>query len=639
MQKRKEKHAFGRLELTFEGYGFVVPDQRGLPDVFVPAPYIGDALHKDIVEVTVQDGRRGKKEGRIVKVIERGVKQLVGRYEVRGKSGIVITDDLRVGRRINIPSKKNMGARHGEMVIVAITQYPMGDNPIIGEVIKRIGRRDNNQVELDILIARHQLGDQFPDEVIDEAKAATLKMDQPREAERKDLTQLPFVTIDGEDAKDFDDAVAATLMEDGSAHLWVSIADVSFFVEEGSKLDEEASLRGTSAYLPGTCIPMLPEDLSSDICSLLPEKERYSFTAEMVIGEDGWVKKSSFYRSVIRSRYRMTYTEANDYISNGKVGELSKDVQQSLDALVRAAFYIRNDRRRRGSIDFDLPEPAIVLDMTGKPENIVKADRNAAHMLIEDLMIAANEAVATYLTQKRYPCIYRVHDKPDSDKVAELILLMKYLGHRIKIPREPSSKQLSKIVHAVEGRPEERLINTMLLRTMSQAVYDTGNIGHFGLASTCYCHFTSPIRRYPDLLVHRLLADQLRLERFRGARAVKELKKEAEHSTKMERRAMDAEREAQRLYAAIFMQDKIGEVFDGLVSHTAKKGIFVELVDFFVEGLIEPDDLPDESFRFDPNKRSYVGKKTGKSFHIGDQMRVQVKDVSVEERRIFFEPA
>jgi ribonuclease R len=335
----------------------------------------------------------------------------------------------------------------------------------------------------------------------------------------------------------------------------------------------------------------------------------------------------------------MTYTEANDYLSNGKKITPQQEVLKSLDYLNEAALFFRKHRSGRGSMDFDLPEPEIVLDLTGKPENVVKADRNIAHMLIEDLMIAANEAVAVYLSRKGYPCIYRIHDRPNSEKLMELKVLLKYLGHNVKIGRDPTPARLSKVVRVVKDRPEERLINMLLLRSMSQAEYSIKNIGHFGLASPCYCHFTSPIRRYPDLLVHRLLGDAIGSEKYSLAKSVNYLKEEAKHSSKMERKAMEAERESLSLYSAIFMRDKIGEIYDGLVSHTAKKGVFVELIDYFVEGLIKPEDLHGDYFRFDQKKFAFIGRKTGKSIHIGDRIRVIVKDVSIEERRVYFEPA
>lgn len=629
----------GVLEVTYEGYGFVIPLAKGGEDVFVPAHAIGNALHRDTVEVRVIEGRRGKKEGRIVKILGRGLTRLVGRYEIRGKSAIVITEAFRVRKQVIVPHAASSGARHNEMVVVRITKYPSDNRPIEGEVIERLGVRGSDQTEISILIAHHNLPGQFPEDVLSDAHRAVGSFKKGDVAGRRDITHLPFITIDGEDAKDFDDAVAAEGIGEGAVRVWVSIADVSYFVKDGSTLDREASKRATSVYFPGRCIPMLPEDLSTDICSLLPDEDRYCFTAEMVVGADGVTSKRAFYRSVIKSRYRMTYTEANEIVSGNKSAGISPEISRSLSALNCAAEYIRNQRRARGSIDFDLPEPQVILDLTGKPESIVKAERNAAHMLIEDLMIAANEAVAEFLMRKGYPCVYRVHDRPDPEKLIELKILLKYLGHNVKIGRDPTPDRMANVVRAVQGRPEERMINMMLLRSMAQAVYSTDNIGHFGLASACYCHFTSPIRRYPDLLVHRLLADAVGAEKYRHSRSINYLKKEAENSSKTERISMEAEREAHDLYAAIFMRDKIGEEYDGIICHAAKKGIFVELLDFFVEGLVDPADLSGDCYKFDQKKFSYVGGKTGRSFHIGDKIRVVVKDVSIEERRIYFEPA
>lgn len=638
MKKEVRNTTIGTLTVTFEGYGFVIPEVRGDPDLFIPAYAMGDALHKDRIEVTSQKGRGDKMEGRIVRILERGLKKLVGRYEIQGKSAIVVTEDFRVARRVVIPAGKDGGARHNEMVIVKVLEYPSGNKPLVGEVIERLGKRGSDNTELKILIARHNLPEDFPEEVVQDAKRAVKKFYEEDLKGRIDLTKLPFITIDGEDAKDFDDAVCAERINSGQIRVWVSIADVSHFVDVGSYLEQEASKRATSVYLPGYCIPMLPEDLSTNICSLLPGENRFCFTAELVVNSDGTVKKSKFYKSLIKSNYRMTYTEANDYLTNHKQIEASKEVLASLELLKTAASFIRKDRVIRGSIDFDLPEPSIVLDLTGKPENIVKAQRNIAHMLIEDLMIAANEAVATFLTRKGYPCMYRIHDRPNSEKLLELMALMKYLGHNVSIGSDPTPKKLAKIVGLVAGRPEERLINMLLLRCMAQAIYGLENVGHFGLASNCYCHFTSPIRRYPDLLIHRLLADAIGVERFNKARSLKYLKDEAVNCSKMERRSMEAERESLNLYTAIFMRDKVGEEFDGIVSHTAKKGIFVELMEYFVEGMIKPEDLIGDKYKFDPKRFAYIGGRKGRSLHIGEKIRVRVKDVIIEERRVYFEP-
>lgn len=634
---RGKKVVVGTLELAFEGYGFVVPEQKGVPDIFIPAHLIGDALHRDRVEITVVSAKSGKKEGRIVKILERGLTQLVGRFEIKGRSAVVITEDFRVRKQVSIPLGKDGGARHNEMVAVNITDYPSAGRPIRGEVIKRLGIRGSDATEMEILIAKHQIRETFPPRVLKDAEEAVRKFASEDTSGRTDLTGYPFTTIDGEDAKDFDDAVYAYPLGKDRVRVFISIADVSHFVREGSAMDTEALLRATSIYLPGKCIPMLPEDLSNGICSLVPNQLRFCFTAEFTIDARGAISDAKFYKSVIKSFYRMTYTEANNYLTHGRMIGAPKEVLSSLETLNLAAANFRKAREVRGSIDFDLPEPEVVLDLTGRPENIVKAERNAAHMLIEDLMIAANEAVAAFLSQKGYPCIYRVHDKPDPEKLLELNVLLKYLGHSVSIGRDPTPKKLSNIVKLVKGRPEERLINMLLLRSLAQAVYDTTNIGHFGLASRCYCHFTSPIRRYPDLIVHRLLSDLLKIERFRHARDTRYLKETAMHSSKMERRSIEAERESQRLYAAIFMRGKVGEIYDGLISHTAKKGVFVELIDYFVEGIIKPEDLRGDKFRYEQKNFSYVGRRSGRSIHIGDRIRVAVKEVSVEERMVYFE--
>jgi len=625
----------GRLDVTFEGYGFVTPNTRGIPDVFIPAQKVGDALHGDIVEVRVMTGRNGKREGSVVDIVERGTDRLIGRLEISGRSYVVITDDFRVRKVVVIPKGKEGGARHGDIVLVRITEYPRFGSPIKGEVIRSFGRRRGDSNEIEILIAKYGLEREFPPEVMREAEEAARRFMDAAHT-RLDLTRYPFVTIDGEDAKDFDDAVFGRMREDGSVEVFVSIADVSWFVRKGSRLDEEAKRRGTSVYLPGECIPMLPPVLSNGICSLNPGEERFCFTVEFVIGKDGKRRSNKFYRSIIKSAYRMTYTEANEYLTNKKEIGVSSEIRESLDALNAAALYFRNLRERRGSIDFDLPEPDVILDMMDRPISIVKAERNIAHMLIEDLMIAANEAVAEFLVQQRSPCIFRVHDRPDPEKLFEFKTILKNLGFHATFSHTPSPKELADIVKRVKGHPEERLLNTLLLRSLAQAEYDTKNIGHFGLASRCYCHFTSPIRRYPDLMVHRLLSNIIYSERSRDIYSETTLKEIASHSSRMERNAMEAEREAIKLYSMMLMKDKIGEVYDGFVSHISKKGAFVELVDFFIEGLLPIEGIEGDFFRFSSSDFSLTGRRTGTKIKIGSRIKVVVKDISLEEKMIYF---
>lgn len=635
----------GELHLHRDGYGFVVT--AGLDeDVFIPARFVGDALHTDLVLVTPVCGRAGKIEGRINQIIERRVKSLMGRFERHGKACQVVADDRRVRHRILIPDNAVGGARHGDNVIVLIRRYPTGDVPMLGEVIQILGKRGEVQTEKAAIIARYQLQREFSGHVLEEADRMAAMSSSVSDKNRVDLTDVPFVTIDGETAKDFDDAVSVRRVENGIIRLWVSIADVSHFVRPGSALDKAAYERGTSVYFPGDCLPMLPEAISNDKCSLRPHEDRFTVTAEMDIDMNGEVARSRFYRSVIKSRERMTYTAMRQILVDRDASVLERygDLVEQFKLMEECFNRLWKTRLKRGSIDFDLPEPEIVIDMQGVISNIVRAERHVGHMMIEAFMIAANESVAEFLTKRGGGCMYRVHEPSPPDKLRELFILLNNLGHKVRMGRGVTPGQLAGIVNAVRGRPEERLVNHMLLRSMSQAVYSPENLGHFGLASSCYCHFTSPIRRYPDLVVQRLLTralarrdtkDEQRGTRDEGRR-MRPLRESAEHSSRRERIAMGAEREMAKLNAALFMQERVGEEFDGVISHVTKFGFFVELIDFFVEGLVHITSLDDDGYAYEERGLMLVGGRGKKKFRIGDRVRVEVFEVDIPNREIVF---
>lgn len=648
----KAKRRIGELKLHRDGYGFVLADRPGDDDVFVPAHAVGDALHTDLVEVRVVPGRGGKLEGRIVRVVERGVERLMGRFERHGRTCRVVTDDLRVRHRVQVPDDATGGAKHGDNVVVRIRRYPEGELPMLGVVEEVLGMRGQEATERAAIITKHQLRHDFPPKVERAAEQARALLQEGGGAGREDLRDIPFVTIDGENAQDFDDAVAVSRRKKGIIRLWVAIADVSFFVRPQSELDRAAYERGTSVYFPAECLPMLPTAISNDLCSLRPDEERYTMTAELDIDESGAVVGQRFFRSVIRSRERMTYTAIRKILLDRDEAERKRYAKRLGDiALMQECFErLRQKRLARGSIDFDLPEPEIVLDMQGDISEIVRAERHVGHMMIEEFMIAANEAVAEFLTEARVGCIYRVHESPQREKLKEFGILAHNLGLKARVRPDATPGQLAKVVAEVRGRPEERMVNHALLRSMSQAVYSEENLGHFGLASTCYCHFTSPIRRYPDLVVHRLLtraiiqssdrpigktkrnADGRTHERTIG-RALHET---AEHCSRRERIAVEAEREMAKLYAARFMLDHVGEEFDGVIAHVAKIGFFVELVDVFVEGLVPLVSLEDDRYRYDERGPVIRGKRRGQEFRVGDRVRVEVEEVDIPNREINF---
>ena len=641
----------GELRLHRDGYGFVIADRPGQEDLFIPARFMGDALHTDVVEARLVSGRGAKTEGRIIRIVERRLERLVGRLEQHGRAWRVVADDLRVRHRVAVADNKIGGARHGDNVVVRIVRYPSGTIPMAGEVVQVLGVRGREGTEKAAIITKYQLRREFTSAVQREAQAACSRMNEAALSGREDLRHVPFVTIDGESAQDFDDAVAVERLPEGRIRLWVSIADVSHFVAPHTILDSAAYERGTSVYFPSDCLPMLPEELSTDLCSLRPNVDRLTVTAQLDVASDGRVVDRRFYRSVIRSRERMTYTAIKKILVERDPSVRRRYHQLvSQFVLMEECFgWLRARRIKRGSIDFDLPEPEIVIDMQGDVADILRAERHVGHMMIEEFMIAANEAVAQFLTQAGAGCVYRVHGPPEAKALREFSLFIRNLGIDARVEAGAPPRALARVVETVRDRPEERMVNHALLRSMLQAVYSTENIGHYGLASKCYCHFTSPIRRYPDLMVHRLLTEAMSRPKPGGAHRgrkkgreeayearVARLQEMAEHCSRRERVSMEAERETAKLYAALFMQGRIGEEFDGIISHVAKFGFFVELADFFVEGLVHVNSLEDDHYHYDENGILLRGKKTKRAFRVGDRVRVGVEEVDIPNRELLF---
>jgi len=636
----------GGLVLHRDGYGFVVSADKCSEDLFVPARYIGDALHTDLVEAVAVPGRGGKMEGRIRSIVERRMKMLMGRLESHGRGFVVVADDRRVKHRVEVASNKLGGAKHGDNVVVAIKTYPGGERPMMGEVELVLGKRGDVSTEKSAVIFKHQLVRDFPAEVEKEASLARqefLRLDG-KYGDRVDLRSIPFITIDGESAKDFDDAVAVRSEADDAITLFVSIADVSHFVVQNGILDDEAYARSTSVYFPADCIPMLPEALSNDACSLKPNEDRFTLTAQIKIDTEGNILSADFYESVIKSVERMTYTSMKKILieKDEEILERYKGLLGEFKVMEECFKRLRQNRLARGTIDFDLPEPEIIIDMKGEVSNIVRAERHVGHMMIEEFMIAANEAVARFLTDMKSPCIYRVHETPPEEKLKEFGILMHNLGYKFRIRKDMKPADLAKIAAAVRGKPQERLVNHMLLRSMSQAIYSDKNAGHFGLASGCYCHFTSPIRRYPDLVVHRLVKSVIGISRRkedfrkRGGMKRSNLAEICEHCSRRERMAMEAEREMAKLHACLFMRDMIGDEYDGIISHVTKFGFFVELIDYFVEGLVHISAMDDDIYSYHEQGMKFVGKKSGKVFAIGDKVCIEVEDVDVPNREVSF---
>lgn len=628
-----------------DGYGFV--PQEGGEDIFVPAKSIGGALHGDKVSVRTEKSRfgRGKQEGRVVAVLERANSRIVGRLEENRRGAILVPEDIRIGTFFAIPANAKQGAVDGQQVVVEVTTWPVGGRPPEGRVIEVLGWPDNPEVEVQTVIRRFDLPDRFEEATLEEAEAIPANTGKDDLSGRVDLRKIPTVTIDGETAKDFDDAVSVRTEGDGW-RLWVSIADVSHYVKPGSSLDSEAYIRGTSVYFPDRCIPMLPERLSNGICSLNPQVDRLTMTAEMLFDSKGKMLESSFYPSVINSNARLTYTLVRQVIVDGDDKELGNNVSLApmLMQMKELALVLMEMRRNRGSIDFDLPEPEIIIGLTGQTEAIVKSERNLAHQLIEEFMLAANEAVALFVSSQELPFVYRIHEPPDPGKLADFRDFILPFGFTLATDGENiSPKSMQQLISEAEGKPEERMINYGLLRCMKQARYSPANLGHFGLASACYTHFTSPIRRYPDLMVHRFLRLALsKSDNSLNKRDVRELERlsatlaeNSEHCSKRERIAMEAERDIVELKKLQFMQGKLGQEFEGFIAGVAGFGLFVELTEVFVEGLIHISTLVDDIYSFQEKEHSLTGRR-GKIFRIGDMVKVRVVAVNPQARRIEF---
>jgi ribonuclease R len=628
----------GRVSAHREGYGFVVPESGDGQDVFVPARFMREVMHGDRVAVRVERSPRGGREGRVVRVLERAWRKLVGSYEPHGGSGYVVPADPLLSQAVLLSSPAAAEVRPGYLVVVAIERYPDRRHVPMGSIVEVLGDPTDPRVEILAVAHKYDLPREFSPGVEAAARAVARQV-QPEELEgRQDLRSLSFVTIDGESAKDFDDAVAVRSEKGGTVRLWVAIADVAHYVAQNSPMDREALERGTSVYFPGTCLPMLPEPLSNGICSLKPDVDRLTLAAEMLFDSSGSRLEQHFYPAVIRSRARLTYRQVAEKLETPEDDATcpNEGWAGSVRIMAQLAERLRDMRFRRGSLDFDLPEPEIVLDLQGRPDQIVRAERTPAHRLIEEFMLAANEAVAEFLTERGLPLLYRIHEPPE---LAKLQAFQEFLGHfnygMVLDEAGPAPQVLQDVLEAVRGRPEERMINQVLLRSMKQARYSADNDGHFGLAAACYCHFTSPIRRYPDLIVHRIL------RRVLAGRAAplshQRLAELGELTSQRERRAMEAEREIVALKRCQFMADKVGDMFDGLVSGVQPFGFFVELTDVFVEGLVHIATLNDDYYEFEEELHRLVGQRRRRMFRIGDAVRVQLVRVDPDRRELDFQ--
>ena len=627
-----------------KGFGFVKIEERE-EEVYISKENSLNALNGDrvLIEIIEEKNKVKKAEGKIVRILKREKDTVVGIFQNNKTFGFVVPDDKNFGSDIYIP-KKNFGkAKDNHKVLVKITKYPQKDKNAEGKVIEVLGNINDAGVDMLSLIKEHSLPAKFPEQVIEEAKKCGNKIDEKNISSRIDLRDKIIFTIDGEDAKDLDDAVRVQKLENGNYKLDVHIADVSYYVREKSLLDQEALLRGTSIYMLGKVIPMLPKELSNGICSLNEGEDRFTLSCTMEIDKKGKVISNEIYKAVIKVTKRMNYTDVQSILdgSNDKILEKYKPYIQEFKNMEELAIILKNRRIENGYLNLDIPESKIDLDIDGKVTNISKYERTFAHEIIEQFMLTANETIAEKFFWLDAPFIYRVHEKPDLEKIQELNKFLFNLGLKIKANKDNIyPKEFAKILTEVQGKPEEKVVSNLLLRTLKVARYEAENKGHFGISSKYYCHFTSPIRRYPDLFIHRIISKYLEENYDLNQKTVEEYKKIAEdrakQSSEREKVATLVEREAEDMKKAEYMESKIGEEYEGVVSSITQFGMFVELENT-VEGLIRFENLGEEYYIYDEERKMLIGEKTNKTYKIGDKVKIKVIGSSKLLRRIDFE--
>ena len=630
----------GKMIANKKGYGFV--DIDGPEDVFVAPTNMNNAIHGDDVVVEIISKKGLQMEGRIVKIINRKLKQIVGElyYDKFGHPCIDLDDD-KVKINVKLDNHKLMGAMPGHKVLVKITNK-LKDNNYNGEIIRILGHKNDPGVDILSIVAKYEIPDTFSDEVMSELDSIPDSISESDTKNRIDLRDEVIFTIDGDDTKDIDDAISIEKLDNGNYKLGVHIADVSYYVKEGSKLDEEAYLRGTSVYLADRVIPMLPHKLSNGICSLNPNEDRLTLSCVMEIDKNGNTVDYDIFESVIRSRIQMTYKKVNAILEQNEIAEGYEPYVDKLKLMAELAHILRKYKENKGYIDFDIDEAKIIVDENGKAIDVVKRQRGTGEKLIEDFMIAANECVASHIYFMELPFLYRVHGEPSEEKISNFLKFVSILGYKIRVKEKHITPfVLQDILEQLKEKDEFSILSSMLLRSMQKAVYDKNNIGHFGLGSKCYTHFTSPIRRYPDTTVHRLLRKYLfehKMDRDTLNYIDEKLTFIGEHTSNTERNAADCEREVDDMKMAEYMEDHIGEEFDGTITSVVNFGMFVELPNL-VEGLIKLDDLKDDYYVYDEETFSLRGEHNKRGYRLGDKVHIRVKAANKEAKTIDFEIA
>jgi ribonuclease R len=633
----------GKLHTNPGGFGFVVAENatRGDgKDLYIAAANLTEAMHGDRVVARLERQTAKGPEGRIIRVLERASDSIVGRYEVdAGGLGYVVPFDRRVLTDIHVPTGESSSAEPGEMVLVGITRWPTATRGPVGRIVEVLGNINDPGVDTEIIIRKFGIPDEHSEEAVAEAVRLGSAVKEKDIRGRMDFRGVTTVTIDGEHARDFDDAITIEKLPNGHYWLGVHIADVSHYVKEGSALDEEGYDRGTSVYFTERAVHMFPAELATGLCSLNPHVDRLVQSCLMEVDRRGQVVRYETHDGVIHSDARMTYTAVNAILTERDpetIAEYRKLVP--MFELMHELFVILNQRRRRrGSIDFDLPEAAVILTELGQIKDIIATERNVAHRLIEEFMLLANETVAAHLVAHRVPALHRVHEAPDVKKVLDFEEFITTPGYSLAASgSDVRPKHFQKLIDRIQGTPEERPIAALMLRTMQKARYDAASLGHFGLAAEHYAHFTSPIRRYPDLVVHRMLRESRAgaMTEARRAELDDEMPEAARHTSEMERRADDAERELLQWKKVRFMADKVGDEYEGFVTGVAQFGLFVELVEHYVEGLVHISSMADDYYRFVEQLHVLKGENTKKVYRLGDKVLVQVVRVDMERRQV-----
>ena len=634
----------GKFVAHRKGYGFVESDEEFTQDLFIPKDDINGALHNDRVmaEIVTPATEDKRAEGKVIKIIKREVTRVVGLFQENKSFGFVVPDDKKFNQDIFIPKRGFNGAKNDDKVVCEITLWPQENRKPEGKIIEVLGKKGERGVEIDSIIRAHGLPEEFPKKVIDEANYVSSQDLEDEIARRLDLRHLEIFTIDGEDAKDLDDAISIEVLPNGNYKLGVHIADVTHYVREKSKLDKEALKRATSVYLVDKVIPMLPKQLSNGVCSLNPFEDKLTLSCIMEIDENGKVVNSEIAETVINSKARMTYTEVSDILEKDdeKLKQtFAKQVEDFKNAEKLARILMKR-RERRGAIDFDFPEAKIILNREGKVVDIKCYERRISNKMIEEFMLVANETVAEHFYWLQLPFVYRIHETPSAEKMEDLNKFIATFGYHIKGDLEDvHPKEIQSLVEKIKGTKEEESISTIALRSMKQAKYSPQCIGHFGLAAKYYCHFTSPIRRYPDLFIHRVISSYLKhdynineeLRKKYGIEAVKY----ADSSSEREKIAQKVERDAEKIKKAEFMKSKIGQEYDGVISGITSFGIFVEL-DNTVEGLVRFENIGDEYYIYDDERKTLKGEKSNKVYKIGDKVKIEVLSADKLTRKIDF---